>query len=151
MIDADERQQVVRHPIAFRLVHDELLDACAQLLGADIRRIVLGDPSLRLHHLCHRPEADAVAVGQRAALSPPHEIRVALEVREERADETRLADPRNADERHELRLALRPRPPERVDDHAQLAGATDERQRRALDVHPEPGAQLHRFPDGNGF
>ena len=88
VIDTDERQQVVGHPSALRLLCHELLDARAQLGGARVRWVVLRDPGLRLHHLCHCPEADAVAVGQGAALPPPHEIRVALEVRKERADET---------------------------------------------------------------
>ena len=51
-------------------------------------------------------------------------------------DETRLADPRDADERDELQPALRARPVERVVQEVELALPSDERRLRLEESLP---------------
>ena len=67
---------------------------------------------------------------------------------EELANETRLADARDADERDELRRALLLHAPEDRPQKLELPLAPDERRLRALDeVDSEPGDGIDRFPD----
>src|SRR5438876_1195019 len=73
-------------------------DAFAHPVVRDLGWSVLLDPGLRLHHLGHGPEADAVAVGESSALAPPHELGHVADALEELGDEARLADAGNADD-----------------------------------------------------
>ena len=66
-------------------------------------RILLVDPSLRLHDLAERPERDSFPVGEAATLPPGNEVGIRVDdLREELVDEAALADARDADERDEL-------------------------------------------------
>ena len=107
--------------------------------------VALEDAGLRLDHLAERPEGDAVAVGQAAALPPGDQVRRALDRLEELEHEPALADPRHADERDELRRALvrhagraRPRAAR------PRARATDERCAPLHAVDADPRARLRR-------
>ena len=117
------------------------------LLGR--RRVVgLENPGVRLDDLAERPEADALAVGERAALPPGDELGVGLGDLEQLGDEAALADPGHADERDELRGLLSPRARERVGEQAALALAADERRPQPLlDVAAEARAGGDRLPD----
>ncbi len=107
----------------------------------------LEDAGVRLDHLSERPEADAFAVGQRAALTPEDELRVALDRLEELVDEPALADSRLADEGDELDRARATRPLERVEQRVELSAAADERRSHARrDVDADAAARLERLP-----
>src|SRR6185295_17594496 len=96
----DEWTQMREHPL--RVLLDQLLDRPLEL-GVDLLVAVgLEDPRLRLHHLRQRPVADTLAVRQRTPLAPERQLAAALDRLEELADETTLADSRDADQRDEL-------------------------------------------------
>ena len=114
------------------------------------RRVLLEDARLRLDDLAERPQRDAVAVGEAAALAPRDELRVGVDDPGELVDEAALADARDADERHELRRALVARALERISEDAELALAADELGARLVrDVDAEAGARSDRLPDGD--
>ena len=74
----------------------------AKLLDRLLRRVVLGDPRGRLHHLGERPVHEPLAERERS----PGEHGGALEPGEELARETALPDPRLAEDRDELRAPV---------------------------------------------
>src|SRR5581483_8991624 len=106
------------------------------------------DPGVGLDDLAERPEADTLAVGQRAALPPGDQVRVGLRDLEQLRDEAALADAGHADERDQLGRLLRARPVERVGEEAALPFAPDERRPELLlDVAAEARPRRHRLPD----
>ena len=69
-LQPDEAPEPSRHPLGLARIVGHLLDGRAQL-ALDIRlRVGLEDSRFGLDDLRQRPEADAFAVGQRAALAP---------------------------------------------------------------------------------
>ncbi len=125
-------------------------DAASELVRRLLRRVGLEDPRLRLDHLGQRPEGDAFAVGQRAALAPVGQLGLALDHLRELVDETALADPGNADEGDELRRSLRAHTFQRAHEHVDLALAADQRSALHLaDVDAVARAGLDHLPGGD--
>ncbi len=150
VLAADQWQERLHHPGAFCVV--DTREALPQLPARDVEGVVLLNPGLRLHHLSDRPEAHALAVRERASLTPPDEVRCLADALEELGDEPRLADPGHPDERDELRLERFTGPLERGEDRRELARSPDERQRRALlEIHPEARLGLDSLPDEQGL
>ena len=58
---------------------ERVLDGLADLLGDLLRRVLLEDAGLRLDDLAERPQRDAVAVGEAAALAPRDELGVGVD------------------------------------------------------------------------
>ena len=137
-------------PLCVGVVRNESPDRVAQL-GRGSRLVVrLEHPGLCLEDLSERPEADALAIGQRASLTPVGELAACLDRLEELVDEPALADARHADERDELGLAILPHTPERCDEDVELLFPADERRApAALHVDVRPGPQ--HLPDRNGL
>jgi hypothetical protein len=125
--DPEQAPHPRRHPAGLALVDGNRAHGLLELGRRLALRVGLHDPRLRLHDLGQRPEADALAVGQRAALAPRREVGLRVHALEELVDEPRLADPGHADERHELQLPLRARPLERVAQLVELALPPDQR------------------------
>ena len=142
-----ERTHVRGDPACFRLVREQASDSSAELLGGLRFAVRLEHAGLRLHHLADRPEADALAVGKRAALPPGDEPAIALDRIEELCEKPALADPGDAHQRHELRRPFAYRPLESGDEQLDLAVATDERRGRAAgDIDAETRARLESLP-----
>ncbi len=97
-----------------------------ELLAHGLRRVLLEDAGLCLDDLGERPERDAVAVRETAALPPGDELRFRVGDLGELVDETALADARNTDERHELRRPLVARAVEGFSEDGELALPPDE-------------------------
>ena len=116
---AGREPEQVRHRVA-RARLPELLDRL-------LRRVVVGDPRRRLHHLRERPVRDALP--ERRA--PSREDARALEPREELLREPALADPGVAEDRHELRTPVANDTGEDVAEHVELLLAADVRRRDA--------------------
>jgi hypothetical protein len=147
-----EGTQVGRDPARLRLVREQAAHGGRELVGGLRLDVRLEDAGLRLHHLADRPVADALAVGERAALPPGHEPSSAFDRVEQLREESALADPGDADECHELRRPFAGGPLERGNEKLDLAVATDERcGRAASDVDAEPSTCLQRLPRGNGL
>ena len=125
--DPDEPAQVRLDPARLGLVRDERLHGDRELRLRIVGRVGREHAGLRLHHLRRRPERHALAVGQRAAAAPEHEVGLGVERGRELRDEPALADARDADERDELRRAVAPRSVERVPQHVDLVRTPDER------------------------
>ena len=82
-------------------------DGLDELGLGGLRGVGLEDARLRLDHLRQRPEGDAFAVRQRAALAPEDEpVRIRVDRLRELPDQPALADARHADEGDELRRPL---------------------------------------------
>ena len=112
-----------------------------------VLRVRLEDAGVRLHHLAERPEADALAVGERAALPPVDELGVPLDRLEELVDEPALADARLPDEGHELCGAPASHALEGIEERVELTAAPDERRPHpARDVDADAAARLDRLP-----
>ncbi len=112
-----------------------------------VLRVRLEDACVRLHHLAERPEADALAVRERATLTPVDELGVPLDRLEELVDEPALADARLPDEGHELCGAPASHALERIEQRVELAAAPDERRPHpARDVDTDAAARLDRLP-----
>ena len=94
------------------------------------------DPGLRLDDLAERPERDAVAVREAAAVAPGDDLLVVRDGLPELGDEPALADSRHADERHELRRAIDADARERTEQERALVVATDERRGRLVAPGP---------------
>jgi hypothetical protein len=141
---------VALEPLRIRRVGDESGDRLAQLLLRAGGIVRLEDARLRLHHLPERPEADALAVRERAALTPSDQLRPLLQALEQLPDEPALADAGDADERGELRLVLATHAVDRGEERLQLVRAADER--RASDlahVDAQASLRLERRPDAD--
>jgi len=72
--EADKNAQIRREPAGFGRILDDPAHGLPDLALDRLGRVPLQDAGLRLHHLLERPEADAVAVGERAALTPRHRL-----------------------------------------------------------------------------
>src|SRR5205085_9083168 len=106
------------------------------------------DARLCLDDLAERPERDALAVGQTAALTPRDQLRLVVDQLEELVDEPGLADPGNTDDRDELGRALIADAPEDRAQQLDLAVAADQRRvGTSGNVEAVPGDRLERFPD----
>src|ERR1051325_75804 len=125
--EPDQRANVPRDPVPLRVIGHEIADEGGELLLGRGRLIRLEDARLRLHDLAERLVAQPFAVGQRASLPPPDQVRVAVDELEELRDESALADAGDADESDELRRVLAARAVERVAERAEFALAPDER------------------------
>ena len=105
--EPDERAEVLVHPRASTSSSTTASTAVASLAAAASASSRLEDPGLGLHHLAERPEADAFAVGQRAALAPGDELADrSSSAAQSSTEEPALADPGRADQRDQLRRAL---------------------------------------------
>ena len=145
--ETNERAQETADPAALRLVGEDVVEHGRELRLGGVERVALEDPGVRLHDLAERPVAQALAVGQRAALPPPDQLRVTVDELEELADEPALADPGHARQGHELRLEIAAAAIERLGQEADLALAPDERGTGALlEVEPEARARRERLP-----
>ena len=111
---ANERSQVSADPAGISGL-EKRLGHRTDLFAGDLCRVAFQDPGLRLHDLAERPEAHALAVGQRPATAPVDELVALLDRAVELVDEAALADPGHADQRQELWFALPLDPVERVD------------------------------------
>jgi len=99
--EADESAQVRRDPASRGRIFDDPMDSLPELAMDLLSRIALQNPGFRLHHLPECPEADAVAVGERATLTPcQRPVRPSRRL-PELGDEPRLADAGDAEDRHE--------------------------------------------------
>ena len=139
------------HPLCV-LLHEGVDRACE--FGVGLLDVVgLEDACLRLDHLGERPEADALAVGKRAALAPEDELGVLLAAFDrghQLTDEAALPDAGDADERDELGRFLKSRARERALQQLELAFAADELGGALLsEVDAETGARLYDLPDGD--
>ena len=143
-----ERVEVGPDPARLCLVGQQPDDRLVELPDRVGRRIRLEDARLRLHHLAERPEADALAVGQRAPLTPGDEPVAAVDRSEQLGEQAALADPRNADERHELRRPLVAGALERGGEQLDLPLTPDERPAWAGEIDAEARTRLHDLPDG---
>ena len=92
----------------------------------DRGRVVLVDAALGLDDLSERPEGDALAVRQAAAVPPRDDLLVVGHRLAELCHEPALADPRDADERHQLRRAVDPDPCEGAQQERTFVLAADE-------------------------
>jgi len=144
---ADERSQALEDPVV--VLQPEPRYRLGQLLPGLVRRIALEDPGLCLGHLGEGPVADALAVGQRATLSPVGEVRLRVDHLPELVYESALADPGHAHERDELRRTLLARAGQSAGQQVQLAAAAHERGPGLPEVDAEAGARLLRLPDGD--
>ena len=68
--EADERPQVALDPVGLPRLGNSAPTAWPSLAAGFAVVVGLEDARLRLDHLAERPEGDALAVGQRAALAP---------------------------------------------------------------------------------
>ena len=141
-----QRRQVRLDPARLVRVGDNVLDGDAELLLDVGRRVGGEDAGVGLHDLAQRPEGDAVAVGQRAALPPEHDVGLPLQVPEQLPDLARLADPGRPHQRHDLRLAAGHGAAERVDQHLRLVRAADQRALQAGRVGAGARTRLHHRP-----
>ena len=93
------------------------------------RRLVVGleQAGPRADHLAEGPEADALAVGGRAAAVPEDVVDEAVDVLQELPGEPALADAGRADDRHEPGAAVAAGGVEQVLEQPQLVVAADER------------------------
>ena len=107
-------------------------------------------PACAFDHLAERPVGDPLPVGERAALTPPDQLRIGVGEPEQLPDEAALADPRHADERDELGRALAASPRERAREQRELVITADERRAASLhDVDTEAGAGVEWLPDAD--
>ena len=150
-LEADERTQVPLDPVGVGAVGDERARRPRRsLLAAASAPSVSRIPACAFTISPSAQKRHALAVGERAALAPEDELRVAgLDRLEELEDEPALADPGDADERDELRRALatargRALAQER---RARCSRPTSGARRRWRDVDAEPRARLERLPD----
>jgi hypothetical protein len=135
--ESDERQQVRLDPrgIGFR---QRVRGGTAELVRHLGRSVLLVHARLRLDDLTQRPERDAVAVCEAAALPPRDELGVGVDDPRELVDEPTLPDAGDPDERDELRRTRMPRAFECVSHDAELAFPTDELRARVVgDVDPK--------------
>src|SRR5262249_48321612 len=100
--DADQWSQMRLEHLHLTRVVDEVRDCALEFAARRFVVVALDDSGLRLHHLGQGPERDALAVGERPALSPEREYAADLDGPKELVHEARLSDPRNPNERHEL-------------------------------------------------
>ena len=146
--EAHKRPQAVLQPL--RVVGSG--DGHAELRGGFGGRVRLEDPGVGLDDLAERPEGDAVAVREAAALAPVHELGAVVHPGPELREQARLADARLTGDRDELDLRLADHALEGVLQQAQLAAAADERcRRRRLGVDAEAARRRKRVPGGNGI
>ena len=149
----DERPQMALDPMGALGVGDEIRHRLAQLRLGRLGGVGLEDPGLRLDHLPHGPEGDALAVRERAALPPvDDQVRIRVHRLRELPHEPALADSRDAYERDELRPPLPQGARETVRQPVELLAAADERRRTALlhvDPQTRPGGDC--LPDRNGL
>ena len=125
-------------------------DGDAELRGGFGRRVRLEDPRVGLDDLAERPESDAVAVGEAAALPPVHQLGAVVHPGTELREQASLADARLAGDRDELDLRLAEHALERVLQQAQLTVAADERGRWCgLGVDAEPAGSRNGLPGGD--
>ncbi len=115
-----------------------------------VGRVLLEHAGLCLHDLPERPQGDAVAVCEAAALAPGDELGIGVDDALELVHEPALADAGDADEREELRRALVTGALERVADDPELALAADELGARLVrHVDAEARVRGDGRPDGN--
>jgi hypothetical protein len=100
--ESGQNAQVRRDPVCVGRIFDHSPHRFPELALDRSSRIALENPGLRLHHLLERPEADAVAVGKRAALVPRGWLAGLRSRLPHLRDEPRLADARDPQDRHEL-------------------------------------------------
>ena len=115
-------------------------------------RVRFPNAGLRLDDLAQRPEGVPLSVGQTAALSPTHELRLRIDELAELRDQPALADARLADNRHQSRRPLRDRRHISVPKPRQLRLSADQ-WRRVLgaEARAEAGAGRERTPDLERF
>ena len=148
----EQRPDVGEHPFGLVRLGQERLDGVRELGVRDLGRVVLEDARLRLRHLAERPEADALAVWQGAALAPRDQLGQRLDDREQLGDEPALADPRNAHERHELRLPLAPHAVQCAPEERDLVLPSDQAcEHAALDVDADSRLCFERLPGRHGL
>src|SRR5262249_20235714 len=146
----EQRTEVARDPAGVVGIGDHAFDARSELPFRLLHRVALEYPDVRLGHLAESPVADALAVGEAAALPPVDEVGILVGDAEELGDEPALADPGYADEGDELRRPLGAGSRERVPKQVELVTAPDERHRgRLLDVEPEAGTRGDGLPDAD--
>ena len=98
----DERAQEGRDPAGLGRILDHTPNRRSQLVVGLLGCVALEDPRLRLDHLAERPEADAVAVGERATLTPAHRLAGTFADLPQLGDQAGLADARYPQDRDEL-------------------------------------------------
>ena len=149
--EPDERPEMAHDPARLALVRQELGGGRVQLgLG---RRCVVGlhHARVRLRHLGQRPERDAVAVRERAALEPRNRIAALVHRRAQLEQHPALADPREPDERDELRDSLAACTGERIPEQCELLAAADERRVVVRLLAAWMRARRDGDPDRNGL
>jgi hypothetical protein len=143
--EPEEWTKLALDPAAVRFA-DAFLHGADQLARDLLRRVVLDDPGLRLHHLAERPERDPLAVWKRAAVPPEDEVRQRLDMGEQLGDEPALPDTGDADERDELRGPLLANTLERVDELVELALPAHEGNACRDCLAADTRARLERLP-----
>jgi hypothetical protein len=145
---ADERAEVVLHPLRIRGVLDELGDDVSEFPLRFLLRIGLEDAGVGLHHLAEGPVGHALAVGKATPLAPEDELGQDVDRREQLGDEPALADPRDADERDELRRLLLRCSLEGASKQVELLVAPhEERAAGPPNVHSEARPRIDGLPD----
>src|SRR5207237_6430676 len=104
--DTDERAQLGLEPAHLARFGYQSRHGLVELALRLPSRVALEDPRLRLDDLAERPERHALAVGEAAALAPGDQLRFVIHEPEELADDARLPDARDTDDRDELRGEL---------------------------------------------
>ena len=148
---ADQRAEVLVHPLRLDLVVHDRRDRRPELGGRLVGGVGLEDACLRLDHLPERPEAHALPVRQRAALAPAGEdLGVVVERRVELEQEPALADAGCADEGDELGRTLALGAGQRVPEEAQLLLPPDQLGAAAEgDVDTQPVSGRDHLPDAD--
>jgi hypothetical protein len=144
--EADQGTQECRDPAGLGSVSDRTTYRLSQL-GVGLRsRVALEDPGLRLDHLPECPEADAVAVGERAALTPARRLARLCVRLLQLGDEARLANPGDPKDRDELGRALRGGPRKPLLQGRELTLAPDEGRGMPQEIDPRLRQRADRLP-----
>ena len=113
-------------PRPLRFLGEEAGEHRVELRSCVALVVRLEDPRLGLDDLPERPERDALAVGQAAAVAPRDDVRPLVERGAELGHEPALADPGLADDRDELHGRLALGAEERLEQERALVLAADE-------------------------
>ena len=120
-LDPHERRQALEEPRSIPRLGERPL----QPLERDRGRVRVADARVGLHHLAERPEPDAVAVGEAAAVQ--HADALPAERRGHLRHQSRLPEARLAEDRRGAHRRLVARVLERSPEQLQLLGASGER------------------------
>jgi hypothetical protein len=153
LLQAEEMREPRLDQPPLALVGHVALDGLVQPGARGAGVLLLEDARTRAHHLGERPVADALAVGQAAALVPAEDLLQAVDVLEVLPQQARLARARVADDRDEARRALRDARLPGRDDVVQLLVAADERrlQPGAAARSAHAGHHAQRRPGADGL